>query len=488
MGNHVDLSSGVLSCHKMISLRILSRDDIESIHSATLEVLEKTGLSIKNETTRNLLRKSGCTIEEQQVKIPPSLVEDSIHKVPPSFDLYNRDGSKTFPIGSDNVLYTPGSSVVYFKDRKSREIRKGTLNDCVELVQLVDNLEHLAAQSTALVPSDVPERLSGLYRLYVILKHSKKPIVTGAFRKEDVLNMKKMLEASVGGSEELVRKPQAIFDCCPTSPLSWDDTASQHLMDCCSSGIPAAIVPAPLIGATSPITIQGTLVQTNAEILGGVVISQLTKSGSPIIYGGAPGSFDMKYGTPRFSAVESMLVACASAEMGKHYGLPTHAYLGTSDAKVEDSQSGFETGVGAVIGAISRINVISGPGMLAQLNCQSLEKLVIDNEICGSALRFLKGLDFEDFGVVTELIAKVGSTGDYLRQKHTSKKLRSEHFMPTDIIDRLTGNSWIKDGSKSSLDRAMAKVTTILNNVSYEPPAHVQEIEDSFELLKKNRG
>lgn len=470
----------------MITLSILSQDDLNSIQNATLEVLEKTGLMIKNEFALSLLRDSGCIVEDRQVKISSSLVEESIRKAPSSFDLYTRDGDKAYTIGSDNVIFNPGSSAVYFKDRKTREIRKGTLNDCIELVQLVENLEHIKAQSTALVPSDVPEQLSGLYRLYIILKNSRKPIVTGAFRKEGVMNMKLLLEAVAGSSEELTHKPRAIFDCCPTSPLAWDDVSAQHLLDCSAFGIPAAIVPAPLMGATSPITIHGTLVQSSAEILSGVVISQLVNPGSPIIYGGATGSLDMRYTTPRFSAVEAMLTACASSEIGAHYGLPTHAYLGTSDAKTEDSQSGFESGLGLILGALSRINVVSGPGMLAQLNCQSLEKLVIDNELCGSAYRFSRGLDFDDIDVITDLIAKVGSSGDYLRQKHTSKKLRSEHFMPSDVICRLNPESWIEGGSKSTLDRANDKVTAILQDHIHEEPEQINELEKSFEeILKK---
>ncbi|MFX1561588.1 MAG: trimethylamine methyltransferase family protein, partial [Promethearchaeota archaeon] len=127
-----------------------------------------------------------------------------------------------------------------------------------------------------------------------------------------------------------------------------------------------------------------------------------------------------------------------------------------------------------------------GPGMLAQLNCQSLEKLVIDNELCGAAYRFSRGIDFEDFGVVTELIAKVGSSGDFLRQKHTSKNLRSEHLMPTDVIDRLTSDSWVQGGSRSTDERANERVTKILQDSSFEVPDYLRELDGAFEQLKKN--
>ncbi len=446
----------------MITLRFLSDDDLKAIHEATLLVLEKTGVRVSNEVAQELLRVAGCQLDGDIVRFNSSVVEESVRKTPSSFDMFNHNGEKVWNIGSDSVIYNPASSAVNFKDRETREIRKGTSSDVVELVQLVESLEHVEFQSTALVPSDVPESVSGLYRLYLTLKNSGKPIVTGAFSKDGLNEMKLLLEADSGGPDELAQKPRAIFDCCPISPLTWGDAASQNLLDCAEAGIPAAIVPAPLSGATSPVTIHGTLVQVNAEILAGVVISQLKNPGSPIIYGGAPGSFDMKYATPRFGAIEAMMTSCASAELGKHYGIPTHSYLGASDSKVVDAQSGYESGIGLIIGALARINVVSGPGMLAHLNCQSLEKLVIDNEICGTAFRLIKGFDIEGIEVITDLISKVGSDGDYLRQKHTSKKLRSEHFMPSGLIDRLSTDAWINSGSHEIQDRASDTVDEIL--------------------------
>ncbi|TET08543.1 MAG: hypothetical protein E3J86_10535 [Candidatus Thorarchaeota archaeon] len=467
----------------MITLQFLSSDDIQAIHQATLEVLEKTGMLVKNESALNLLEASCCSVDNNIVKFSTDIIEESIRKAPSSFDLYTRDSDKAYSIGSDRVVFNPGSSAVYFKDRNTTEIRKGNSRDIIELVQLVENLEHIEAQSTALVPADVPAQISGLFRLYLTLKHSVKPIVTGAFSKEGLIEMKLLLEAVAGSSDELTSKPRAIFDCCPTSPLTWGDSASQNLLDCSDSGIPAAIVPAPLIGATSPITIHGTLVQTNVEILTGVVISQLKNAGAPVIYGGAPGTFDMRYATPRFGAVEAMITSCASAEIGKHYGLPTHSYLGTSDSKNVDSQSGFESGLGMVMGALARINVVSGPGMLAHLNCQSLEKLVIDNELCGTAYRLIKGFDFDEIDVITDLISKVGSTGDYLRQKHTSKKLRTEHFMPSSVIDRLSTESWIGEGSKEIRERASDEVSNRLKN--HTPVELSKESEKQLDMKLK---
>ncbi len=453
----------------MAKISYLTKENLEDIHSNTLQLLQDTGVSVLNDETKEILDSAGCTISGDIVKIPESLVEDSLRTTPSTFNLFSREGKQSITIGQENVLINPGSSAVYFKDRESREIRKGTSRDLVELVHVVEQLEYINAQSTALYPSDIPEEIAGQYRLYVILKYSSKPIVTGAFSKEDFHIMRKMLEVVAGGSDELAKKPQAMFDCCPVSPLIWSDTTCQNLIDCAKAGIPAQIVPAPLMGATSPITIAGTILQSNVEILSGIVISQLVNPGSSLVYGGAIGALDMRYGTPRFNSVESVMAACMSNEIGKFYGLPTHAYLGTSESKTEDSQSGYESGLGIIMGILSGINVISGPGMLAQLNCQSLQKLVIDNEYCGSALKLKQESEILALDDIRELISSVGSGGEFLKNRHTLKNYRTEHLFPSDIICRLNVNIWRDEGEKTTYERA----TTIVDNLLREEPGTV---------------
>ncbi len=446
----------------MTSLSYLTKSKIDDIHSTTLQLLAETGVRISNEEAKHFLERSGCTLTDDTVKFPESLVKESLSKVPSSFSLFSRDGVKSFNIGQDEVLINPGSSAVNFKDRNSSTIRKGTSEDILDLVHVVEHLEHIKAQSTALIPSDVHVELAGLHRLYLTLKNSNKPIITGAFLKEDFHVMREMLEVVTGGPAEHSKKPQAIFDCCPLSPLHWSDTGSQNLIDCAKGSVPAQIVPSPLMGASSPITIAGTIVQQNMEILSGVVIAQLANPGTPLVYGGAIGSMDMRYGTPRYSSIEATMASCMSNEIGKSYGMPTHAYLGTSDSKIEDSQSGYETGLGLIMGILSRINIISGPGMLAQLNCQSLEKLVIDNEFCGSALRLIQESDSLLIDDIHDLISSVGPDGNYLKQKHTQVNYRKKHLFPSDVLCRLNIQTWVDEGEKTTIDRAKSIVDTLL--------------------------
>lgn len=453
-------------------LKLLSTNNVEEIHDHSLTILEKVGVIVKNDDATLSLRNAGCEVDSNKkiVRMPRGLVKECLAKRSASnLKLYDREGNHKQIIGNDNVIFNPGSCAVYFSDHKTGETRRPLSRDLVDLVRLVDALKNIHAQSTAIVPSDVPKEVSDLYRLYLVLKNSTKSIITGAFTKRGLIDMKHLLEVVAGGEDKLMDKPMAIFDVCPSSPLVWSDTACQNLIDCARFDIPAEIIPAPQMGATSPITLEGTVVQSNAEFLSGLVISQVTKPGAPVIYGGSPTTFDMKRLSSCLGSIENMMVACAAAQVAKYYRLPCHAYLGLSDSKMLDAQSGIETSSGIILAVLTGINVVSGPGMLMFENCQSLEKLVIDNEICGMALRLADGLTLDDERGALEVITKVGPGGHYLAEKHTRKWLETERFLPSDVIDRLTEEAEKKQGSRDMISRARETVDSTLTEHVPEP-------------------
>ena len=451
-----------------MEFQILTPEERRAIHTASLRVLAETGVQVNNAPALSLLKSAGCTIDGDTARIPPALAEEAVAKAPHTFTLHSRDGDRTHTVGGDNVIYNPGSAAIYFIDRETHKMRRGTAADFRDLVVLTDALDHIHAQSTALVPADAPDAVGDLYRLHVVLTHSDKPVVTGAFTKEGLTDMKDMLESVVGGPDELRSRPRAVFDCCPSSPLMWSDVTCQNLMDCAAHGIPAEVLPAPQMGATSPVTVAGTLVEANAEFLSGAVISQLAAPGAPIVYGASPSAFDMRHTTARLGAIEAIMAACASAEMGKHYRVPTQAYLGLSDSKAVDGQSAFESGAGILLAALTGVNVVSGPGMQASENCQSLGKLVLDNELCGAAYRLARGVTVDDATLAAEVIAKVGPGGHFLAERHTREHLRRERFIPTDVLDRLSPDAWERAGSEDSTARARRRADEILRE--HAPP------------------
>jgi len=276
----------------------------------------------------------------------------------------------------------------------------------------------------------------------------------------------------------------AVFDTCPSAPLQWSELLSQNLIDCAKFGIPVEIVPMPQLGATGPVTLAGSLVQHNAEFLSGLVMVELTNPGAPVIYGGSPTTLDLRYATAPLGAIETMMLGCSYAQIGKYYGLPTHMYLGLSDTKVVDAQCGFESGIGIVLGALAGINVISGPGMLNFESCQSLEKLVIDNTICGMALRLVDGVRVDDETLAVDLIRKVGPGGMYLAEKHTLEWFRKEQFMPSELIDRQERKAWKAAGQKDIFQRAREIVGKTLKEHKPEPLPH--DIEKDLDNVARS--
>ncbi|GAF96415.1 unnamed protein product, partial [marine sediment metagenome] len=281
----------------------------------------------------------------------------------------------------------------------------------------------------------------------------EKPVVTGAFTVESFSVMKDFQLAIRGSKEALKEKPLTIFSCCPTSPLKWSDVTSQNVVDCARYYIPVELISMPLSGLIAPVTLTGTLVQHTAETLSGIVISQFANPGTPVLYGGSPAIFDVRYETTPMGAVETMMIDCAYNEIGKYLGLPTQAYISLSDAKQLDSQAGLESGIGATLAALSGINNISGPGMLDFESCHSLEKLVVDNEICGMSLRLIEGIEPKDDFPALPIFQELLKEQHLLISEHSRRHLKTEFSFPGPVIDRASRPRWEEEGALTLNER-----------------------------------
>jgi len=442
----------------------LSQVFIHKIVDEALALLEKHGVFVENPEALRLFEDAGMAVDKssRRVRITPRLVEDCLAATPPHFTLFDRSGEKACHVGGDVIHFNPGSAAVTILDPKMQAKRKPITRDLINFARLTDSLPHIHFQSTALISADVPEDVADAYRLLVGLQYCSKPVVTGTFRVEGFGFMRDMLAAVRGSSNALAEKPLAVFDACPSPPLKWSHLTSQSVMDCARAGIPSTFISMGMTGATSPVTIAGTLVQHVAENLAGLAIAQLASKGAPVVFGGSPSSFDMRKGTTPMGAIETMMIDSAYAQIGKHLGLPTHAYMALSDAKVVDAQSGLETGMGAMLAALSGINIISGPGMLDFESCQSLEKLVIDHEICEMVDRLVEGIAGREEPLALGLFESLNESSQFLSHPHTRMWYRKEHILPT-LVERDTYDSWVAQGKKTMADRAADDVGKRLN-------------------------
>lgn len=465
------------------SFQILSEESTLKIVDESIQLLQNPGIRVHNRDALDLLREAGLKIDKinEIAFIPEEIVRQSLETCPKSFFLYDLEGNRAVHYGGDDIHFDPGSAAVTLLDSNSGMQRKPLTADFVKFVKLVEMLPQIDAQSTAIICADVPEEIGDLYRLYLALLFMKKPIVTGAFRKDTWWVMKEMLALVSGGERQLTEKPIAVFDVCPSPPLIWSDLTCQNLIDCARFNIPSELVSMPLAGATSPVTLLGAVVQHTAECLSGVVISQLANPGAPIVWGGSPAAFDMRQGTTPMGAVETWMVDCAYIEVGKFLGMPTHAYLGMSDAKVVDAQCGLESSGGALLAALAGVNMVSGAGMLDFESCQSYEKLVIDAEIIGMAKRLNRGLQPRDENLALDLIRKHGHNADYLSDPHTLKWFNQEQYIPSSVIDRSTYDSWINEGKKTVFERAKMRVKKLLKE--YQPTSTPADIKSELKRI-----
>jgi len=465
------------------TLQFISPATVERVIQEAVELLQDPGVRVHSRRALGLLGDHGAQvdIEAKVARIPADLVQRATDTAPESFYLYDLDGQPAVHYGGDDVHFDPGSGAIKFLDYGAMASRAPLTTDFVRYIKLAESLPALDAVSTALVCSDVPRQVADLYRLFLVLLYARRPIVTGAFAVETWHVMKDLLAVVAGGDKALAEKPTAVFDVCPSPPLLWSEITCENLMDCAQYRVPAELVSMPLTGATAPATLLGSIVQHAAECLSGVTIHQLINPGAPIVWGGSPSAFDMRTGTTPMAAIETVMIDCAYAQVGKALGLPTHAYLGMSDAKIVDAQCGFESGISAVLGALAGINMISGPGMLDFESCISLEKLVIDVEIIGMAKRLIGGIAEREIPLAVDLIRQVGHAGNFLITPHTKQWFREELFIPSPVVDRDFRRTWEMKGSLDAVQRAHERAEALIN--AYQPTDLSAEMVAELEAI-----
>jgi trimethylamine--corrinoid protein Co-methyltransferase len=432
-------------------------------------VLEEVGFKIHNDEALQILTDAGVNIdlEKKTAFIPRDLVESSLQGIPSSFKLYNREGVNPIDIGGDEVWFAPGTTSVNLLDHVTGEPRLAETQDCIDHARLVDALENLALQCTSIVPGDVPNEVKDWYRLYINIVNSQKPHFTGPFTKEGFYDMKKILETVAGGKKELAEKPRAYICVETSSPLRIGEIPCQALIECARANIPVEIRFLGGLGSLAPITLIGSLVQQTAEFLGTLVIHQLANPGAPVVWCGTPALFDMKYGTPILSGIETVMMETAMTQVGKYYKVPTGVRTLCSSTKVLDAETGLESGIGLMLSALSGTNIIQGPGQMGNANLHSLQKLVIDHEICGMAYHLMDGMSVGEDAFAFDLIKKVGPGGTYFLEKHTREYLNKEIYHPSDIIDRQTLPQWKRSGSQNVVERSREYLERVL--ATHEP-------------------
>lgn len=447
--------------------RVLSDKEISQIHEASVRVLEEVGFEIYFPPALELLEKHGARIdaENNRVYVSRELVSRCVKQAPSEFIYYGREPGKNITVGGKRVHFGTGGLALYVLDLE-REKRPSTVGDIASLARLADRLEYVDFFVIPVYPNDINIDSVDINSYYHAFRNTGKPVMGGIMSPGGLEEVIKIASTLAGGMENLRRQPFVGFIASITSPLKIAGEQAELLMEVARHGLPLATSTAPAAGATSPVTLAGTLVQQNAEALMGVVISQLVNPGAPVLYSAVPVTMDMRTMSFLMGSIESGLMNAAITQMAHYYRLPCYITVGTTDSKVPDAQAAHESATTAMLAALAGGNFIhEAIGLLDGAMTASYAQYVIDNDIVGSCLRTLRGIEINPDTLAFDVITRVGPGGNFLVDKHTLKYMRTESYFPR-ASDRQQYQRWIDAGSKDSWKRAEEVALQILS----EPP------------------
>ncbi|HYL40143.1 MAG TPA: trimethylamine methyltransferase family protein, partial [Candidatus Binatus sp.] len=441
-------------------LQVLEPPLVQAIVDEAKRLLAEVGMEVRGPALRARLLDLGLpTTVGGRVLFPADVVERAIASAPSSIVLHDRDGRPHADLGGDRVHFVPGSSGLKVLDHRTGQVRLASTTDFVEYIRLGDGLEHIAYLATAFSTNDdIEAQVSDAWRLYLALTNTTRPIVSGAFTEHGVGRMVELMQLFRRDREDLLARPMAIFTITATGNFRYSEDSCQNLIDSVEAGIPVEIVPVTLMGLIAPVTPVGATVFHTVDVLAGITMAQLIRPGAPVLFGGAPATFHMKIASSPMAAIEAQALDVAYVAVAKALGLPTQAYMALSDAKEADFQAGAETFGSALLAALAGVNSVSGPGMLDFLLVFSLPKLVLDDEVCGQALRFVRDVRPADDLPARALVDQLLADQHLIMADHTTRHWPEELYLPGRLWDRDNRENWTRAGALDANRRAIAEV------------------------------
>lgn len=449
---------------KLDDFSVLSLDEMDKIHANSIEILGKAGLVIESEKVLELLEKNGCIVDYNTmlVKFPGKLVEKCLKTMPSKIKLLDREGNHAFTLGDGGRYCASGHNAVFALVDEAGNRRNSTLQDVVDFTILSDYLSEVDMVGVPVMPQDVTPQSTLLYAVKAILENSKKPIF---FSSESEQINKAIIEMgkAIYAKESLKGGCNLISQLSTTSPLYWERGAVEALYVVAREGVPVAFLPQPITGVTAPYTIAGILSLHNAEVLSGIVITQLVNSGTPVIYGAAWTTYEMKLANVLIGRAEASLLKIAGAQMAHYYNIPSHTTAPENDSNVPDEQGAWEKMMSSICGIIGGNDLIVNMGMFGTGMTISLEQLVMDNEMCSIVRRLSKGIEVSLDTLALDTILNVGPRGTYLMEEHTIENLRSGEHVALELSNGANYDVWKAKGMKNVYQKASDKVMEVLD-------------------------
>jgi len=456
-------------------VKMLSDEQVQAIHYATLEILSQTGVEMQDPQGRELLLEAGAWESNSRIKIPENLVTDAIATAPSRIPMHDRLGNLTMPLELGKVFFGSGSDTTFTVDVKTGERRRATAQDVENFARLGDALDNIDFVMSMGNPSDVPPDDLYIHEFIRMLRGSTKPNVYTTKDRTDMEDIYRIAVAVAGSEQALREKPFFLLYAEPISPLLIPEESLQKLIFCAEKGVPAAYPPSTNTGAGGPITLAGSLALGNAECLVGLIISQLIRPGTPFLYGMNTAALDMKSTIVSYGSPEWPLGMMAQMDLARYYNLPAWSAAGASDSKVVDTQAGIEMTFSILTNFLARATLIHDVGYIEYGSTSSMEALVIADEIIRETRYFTGGLDINPNTLALDAIARIRPGGGFLADKHTLNNFRTSQWIPK-MIDRKQYDDWTAAGSKDMFTRANERAREILDEHQVTPLSEAAEV------------
>lgn len=452
--------------HLASSIRLLTKSKLTRIHEATVEILRDIGVNFKSEKAREIFKRSGARVDGEIVYISRKMLEDAIESAPPIFKWWARNEMKYVFLGEEQELphVSPTQGPIYIQDLDGGR-RLGTLSDLVKLYKLcqASSVSDIIG-AIPVAPSDVPKKERHLRITHELLRHVDKPLIGFVGRREEIIDTFNMLEITLGRRGILHNRPYIGVSVNPLSPLKYDEEACETLIAYAENRQPVFTLTCAMAGVSAPVTLMGTMVIQNAEMLAGLVLTQLISPETPYVYSPASAVPNLATGAYVTGSPESNLINIAGLQLARElYELPCRSMAGLTDAHVIDCQAGFETMQNLMMLMLAGVHLINEClGALGSIMTTSFEKFVIDEEMIGRCLRMLQGLDASDEALAMDVIREVGHTGSYLMHPTTLRDCRKNWKPTVSFWGNLS--DWEKKGQEDIVERANRRYKEILES------------------------
>jgi trimethylamine--corrinoid protein Co-methyltransferase len=445
-------------------LSILSQDDIQRIHNSALALLEEPGVLSESDLFLDLFARSGARVDRaaRTIRVPREMVEAALKSAPSSFALYGRnDPAMDMLLEPGRVYYgMGGTSEPLFWDHAAWQWRKPTKQDMITSTRIGHALPNIDFVQTLCMSADQPTNVIFFHDFDAIFRNTTKPTVINVLERPFTTRLLEMTAAAAGGESALRERPCALGIVTPVSPLKVA-IMNEGIVDAVNAGLPILYSPGPLMGATGPATLAGTIVLSTAEVLFGLTLVQLIKPGAPVVLKPDTDVFDMKTTQCTYGSPEQSVGKVATAQLARHYNLPIYGLGGGVEAKVPDAEAAGEAMLNLLLNGLAGMTMSQSLGTLAWGLYGSQEMVVICDELVHMVKRVLSGVAISDETLAVDVIREVGQGGSFLQHDHTVRFFREEMFFPA-LFRRQTIDQWLKSGGKAAHEVAHDRVVEIL--------------------------